>query len=131
MDDKAAAAAARLVAGVEALVAAGELRPHCELQKSARELAAVLGPVSDDTVDCIRTHAETSGDLGVMNDGTSDPPEFVPTGWIATRWDVDPRTVRNLIHDGSLPSFQISPGVRRVRRSDVERYEQRAQEDAA
>jgi excisionase family DNA binding protein len=42
---------------------------------------------------------------------------------LAKRWSVSPRTVRNLIRDGSLRAFRIGDKLLRISHSAVEQFE--------
>ena len=43
---------------------------------------------------------------------------------LAKRWSCSPRTVRNLIHDGSLRAFRIGDKLLRISHFAVEQFEQ-------
>lgn len=105
MNDIATAAAARLVAGIEAMTEVGDLAPHGELQKSTKALAVAI-----------------ADDIAPDADGTGSP-EFVTMPALARRWLVDRSTIYRLIDHGDLPATRIGERGIRFRLADVEAYE--------
>ena len=56
-----------------------------------------------------------------MNETQPDV-RYRSVAWLAARWAVTPKVVRDLIHRGELPAYKIGLAYR-VRQDDIESYE--------
>jgi len=86
-------------------------------------LGAELAAVRDRIASLLKEHSPK------MSDGPREnerPRAFRPED-IAARWQCSPRTVRNMIARGDLPSFLLGGKLQRVRAEDVEAFERRGQ----